>query len=68
MKYAQTKFDWFYEFRPAFIIFFGALGLMGPASASSYLQHLSQVCGVVLLALATKIVQWRYRYRKNIQS
>lgn len=64
MRHIQTKYDWFYEFRPYLIVFFGFLGVLTQSQDSSALLHVGQACGVLLLILAYKIMSWRREYRK----
>jgi hypothetical protein len=66
MRHIQEKNDWFYEFRPQIIFFFGLLGLASKlymAGSSSFLLTLSQVCGLFLLGMSVKIMDWRKAYR-----
>ena len=66
MKHIQNKNDWFYEFRPQLILGFGALGLFSGLylpTAYPSLNYFSQACGIVLLVIAVKILDWRKDYR-----
>lgn len=62
----QNKSDWFYEFRPILIFFFGFLGIFNSAAAGDFsLLRISQFCGAVLIFWGLKICHWRYEYRKQ---
>jgi hypothetical protein len=64
---ANKKYDWFYEWRPYFISFFGTVGIFGKYLMEikpSSLIDVSQIFGIFLLIIAAKIVKWRNEYRK----
>lgn len=62
------KYDWFYELRPQLISIIGFIGLLNQVGASSHpgLNYLSHLCGVILLAIAYRITQWRREYRRAL--
>ncbi len=67
MKQIENKEEWFYEFRPQIILCIGIIGLFGklliPSGGESILMRISQVCGVTLVLIAIKIMDWRKDYR-----
>ncbi len=66
-KHIQNKEDWFYEFRPQIVIAFGILGLFSKVwvPGEPVLMKLAQACGIVLLVIGIKILDWRKAYRET---
>jgi hypothetical protein len=71
MRHIQNKDDWFYEFRPLLILCFGIIGLFGqlviPNGSDSLPTRISQACGITLVLIAIKIMDWRRDYRAASQ-
>jgi hypothetical protein len=69
VKHIENKNDWFYEFRPQLILFFGLLGLLSQLFMPSVTlwTYFSQACGLVLIITAFKIYEWRRNYREGLR-
>lgn len=64
MRNIQTKFDWFYEFRPYIILAFALMGIWSPSTPEGKLLFLSRACAVLLFYMSFQIMYWRHEYRK----
>ncbi|MGZ5279090.1 MAG: hypothetical protein ACXWC9_04060 [Pseudobdellovibrionaceae bacterium] len=69
MRHIENKNDWFYEFKPQLMMLFGMIGLFSnflvPIATEAIAHRTAQACGIVLLVLAIKILDWRKTYRET---
>ncbi len=66
---SKPQNDWFYEYRPQIIMVIGTIGLFSKMFVGSEptWMKISQACGMILLVIALKIMDWRQAYRKAMR-